>query len=245
MKRSGDHQAARLFLWFQACLLAVSLSTLPATAAETKPTPGKNASEARPAAAKSAPDAKPAATKPADDGTAAAKAHDDGKTAAAKSAEASKNPSESKEPIKINADTLVADDAGKFAEFIGNVKATQGDTTITAERLKIFYTGGSGGGQKGSPLSGVGGGGSIKEVVATGNVLINFDKRVATTDRAEYQVETGILTLIGTNSKITSDNNYVIGDRITFNRNEGKAKVESASKQRVEALFYSGGKGLN
>lgn len=166
------------------------------------------------------------------------------KPGATKSAEGPKSLGESKEPIKINADTLVADDNSKFAEFIGNVVATQGDTTITSERLKIFYTSGANPAQKGSPLTGASGG-SIKEIVASGNVVIHFDKRVATSDRAEYHADTGILILIGANSKITSENNYIIGDRITFNRNDGKAKVESATKQRVEALFYPGGKGIN
>jgi lipopolysaccharide export system protein LptA len=159
---------------------------------------------------------------------------------AAESKTPAKGPGDSKDKIRVTADTLTADDAGKWAEFVGNVKATQGETVITAERLKIFYSGSAAPAQKGAP-----GGGTLKEVIATGNVVINFDKRVATSDRAEYQVETGILTLIGPNSKVTSENNFVIGDRITFNRNDNRAKVESSSRQRVEAEFYSGGKGLN
>jgi len=159
---------------------------------------------------------------------------------AAESKPVGKGMGDSKEKIRITADTLMADDNGKWAEFVGNVKASQGETTITSERLKIFYAGTASTPQKGNP-----GGGNLKEVIATGNVVINFDKRVAVTDRAEYQVETGILTLIGPNSKVTSENNFVIGDRITFNRNDNRAKVESSGKQRVEAEFYSGGKGLN
>ena len=41
--------------------------------------------------------------------------------------------------IRIMADKLIAEvDAGEI-EFIGNVKATQAETVITADRLKIFY----------------------------------------------------------------------------------------------------------
>jgi lipopolysaccharide export system protein LptA len=41
--------------------------------------------------------------------------------------------------IRISSDSMMADSQSKFVEFVGNVKASQGDTVITADRLKIFY----------------------------------------------------------------------------------------------------------
>ncbi|MFW5855374.1 MAG: LptA/OstA family protein, partial [Thermodesulfobacteriota bacterium] len=51
-----------------------------------------------------------------------------GQTAAAPAKE-----TEEAERIHITADSLVADDNEKFAEFSGNVKAVQGGTEITAD----------------------------------------------------------------------------------------------------------------
>jgi len=41
--------------------------------------------------------------------------------------------------VYITADKLIAESDAKYAEFIGNVRAVQEDTVITADRLKIFY----------------------------------------------------------------------------------------------------------
>jgi lipopolysaccharide export system protein LptA len=40
--------------------------------------------------------------------------------------------------IHITADKLISDNDADYAEFIGNVRATQEDTVITADSLKIF-----------------------------------------------------------------------------------------------------------
>ena len=50
-------------------------------------------------------------------------------------AEDSQPPDESK--IHITADSLTADNNARFAEFTGNVHATQGTSVIQADRLKI------------------------------------------------------------------------------------------------------------
>ena len=41
-------------------------------------------------------------------------------------------------PIVITAEQLVSDNKAKFAEFIGNVKATQADFVITSDKLRIY-----------------------------------------------------------------------------------------------------------
>jgi len=41
--------------------------------------------------------------------------------------------------IHITADKLISDNNADYAEFIGNVRATQEDTVITAAKLKIFF----------------------------------------------------------------------------------------------------------
>ncbi|MGD9105467.1 MAG: LptA/OstA family protein [Desulfobacterales bacterium] len=149
-----------------------------------------------------------------------------------------RSPSENRK-IHITADKLIADNKVDYAEFIGNVRATQEDTIITADRLKIFVK--KNPGNKGA--SGVGTE-SINKIIASGNVKINFDNRVAVTRQAVYNTETGVLILSGDNSRIISGKDSISGEKITLYRTTGRIIVESGSEKRVEALLYSGEKGL-
>ena len=141
--------------------------------------------------------------------------------------------------IHITSDKLISDNKAGYAEFIGNVKATQDDTVITSDRLKIYYKKNIA--NKG-PLSVSEE--SIHKIVAKGNVEIKFDNRVATAQQAIYNTETMVLVLSGNNSKIISENESISGEKITFYRIEGRINVESGNKKRVEAVFYSGQKGI-
>jgi len=141
--------------------------------------------------------------------------------------------------IHITADKLISDNKANHAEFIGNVRATQEETVITADRLKIFFKRNPGNKDTPSVTRE-----SIKKIVANGNVKINFDNRVAVTQQAVYNIETEVLVLSGDNSMIISGNDSISGEKITLYRTEGRINVESGSEKRVEAVFYSGEKGL-
>lgn len=139
-------------------------------------------------------------------------------------------------PVRISAETLVADDAEKFAEFSGNVRATQGETVINADRLKIFYD--SQGSKEGGPLSGSD---VIKKVVATGNVNIRFKELTAESQNAVYTVGDRVLLLSGPNSKVTREKSGTIaGSQITIHRDTGKIRFEGG----VEGTFFTGDSGL-
>ena len=141
--------------------------------------------------------------------------------------------------IHITSDKLIADKKAGYAEFIGHVKATQEESVITSDRLKIFYKKNIA--NKGAlSVSGE----SIHKIVAKGNVEIKFDNRVATAQQAIYNTETMVLVLSGNNSKIISENESISGEKITFYRIDGRINVESGNKKRVEAVFYSGQKGI-
>lgn len=141
--------------------------------------------------------------------------------------------------IHITSDKLISDNKAGYAEFIGHVKATQEETIITSDRLKIFFKKNIA--NKG-PLSV--NEESIHEIVAKGNVEIKFDNRVATAQEAVYNTETMVLVLSGNNSKIIGENDSISGEKITFYRIDGRINVESGNKKRVEAVFYSGQKGI-
>lgn len=141
--------------------------------------------------------------------------------------------------IHITSDKLISDNNAGYAEFIGDVKATQGDTVITSDRLKIYYKKNI---VKKGPLSV--GEESIHKIIAVGNVEIKFDNRVATAHQAVYNTETMVLVLSGDNSKIISENDSISGEKITLYRTDGRINVESGNKKRVEAVFYSGQQGV-
>ena len=142
--------------------------------------------------------------------------------------------------IHITADKLISDNEAKYTEFIGNVRATQRNTVITADKLKIFFKGDMD--NKNNPLAGDE---TIKKIVADGNVQIKFDNRVAVTQQAVYITETRVLILSGADSKVISGDNSISGEKITIYRTDGRIKVESGQEERVEALFYTGEKGIN
>ena len=143
------------------------------------------------------------------------------------------------EKIYITADKLISDNTAGYAEFIGNVRATQGETVITADRLKIFYKKHLA--DKNKPVVGKE---SIHQIVANGNVRIKFDNRVAESQQAVYNTETSVVVLSGADSKIISGNDTISGEKITFYRTDGRIAVEGGHKERVEAVFFAGEKGL-
>jgi lipopolysaccharide export system protein LptA len=141
--------------------------------------------------------------------------------------------------VYITAEKLIADSEAKCAEFIGNVRAVQEDTVITADRLKIFYKK-----IEDNHKNLTSDEGSIEKIISSGNVKINFDDKVAVAEHAVYTSETGVLVLTGPNSKVTSGTNFVSGEKITLYRAEDRMTVESGNKKRVEAVFYSKEKGI-
>jgi lipopolysaccharide export system protein LptA len=137
--------------------------------------------------------------------------------------------------IQIKADNLVAYNEASYAEFTGNVSAIQGTTQITSDKLKIYYS--KAPENKGKKDTGEE---SIKKVVATGNVVIRSENRTAYTSMAEYTPASKIVVLSGTDSKVTSGNNFVTGEKITFYVKEDRVVVERSKEKQVEAVFYSG-----
>ena len=142
--------------------------------------------------------------------------------------------------VHITADRLLADMDGRTAEFIGDVRAEQGTTVITAARLKVFYAPSAG---DQTPAEGAGQG-DIERLEASGQVKILFDDRVAEADEAVYTAADRILVLTGKAARITSGPNTVVGGRITLHREENRITVEKPADGRVQAVFVDNGKGL-
>ncbi len=138
------------------------------------------------------------------------------------------------EKIHITADRLEADNEAGHAEFIGHVVATQGETKIESDRLKIYYKRDVDKGKEAKTTEDY-----IEKVVARGNVKIILDDRVAYTDQAVYMADTGVFVLTGPQTKVVSGENFITGDKITIHRNDNRISVVGNPNQRVEAVFYT------
>lgn len=158
--------------------------------------------------------------------------------AAAADTSAAKQPGSPDRKIRITADRLVVDTKTDSAEFIGNVRAAQGSTVITSDRLKVLYD------QSSEKTSAKETGASIKAIISTGNVVIHFDNKVATTDKAVYSSQTGIFTLTGKGTRVVSDDNSITGEKITVDRKKDRMTVESGDGSRVNAVIFTGKDGL-
>ncbi len=138
------------------------------------------------------------------------------------------------EQIQVVADKLITNNAEKYAEFVGDVQASQGNLTINSEHLRIYYQD-----NPGNLKSQTGGQGLIKRIVASGHVKISSDKYKAEAERVEYDLDSAVLVLEGENSTIKSGNNLITGSKITVHRQDGQILVERSAEKRVKARFYS------
>jgi lipopolysaccharide export system protein LptA len=144
-----------------------------------------------------------------------------------------KSTNQADEQIHIVADKLITNSAEKYAEFVGDVQASQGNLVITSERLRIYYRDDPD--RKNNQTSDQE---SIKRIIASGNVQVSFEEYKAKSDQAEYDLDTKLLVLTGENSTMRSGKNILTGSKISVDRKNGQMKVEGIPHKRVKAVFY-------
>jgi lipopolysaccharide export system protein LptA len=145
---------------------------------------------------------------------------------------------DSKAPIEIVSDRMIANTAEKWADFLGSVVATQGKFSMTADALRIYYEGDLMNASKGAAAQN-----RIQKLEATGQVHIVTDQYTADADRAEYLTASDRLTLSGKSARVVSGKNTLTGSKIVLNRSEGKALVEGGDAERVKGVFFQEEKG--
>ena len=134
--------------------------------------------------------------------------------------------SRNSEPIKIKSDQLIADNNRKMATFTGNVSARQGDLTIHADKMVIYYADEEGG---------------ISTAEVFGNVRIIQGDRRAQSDHGMYDAKRSMIILDG-NPKVLQNNDTISGKVITYYLDQEKSEVTSGSGSRVEAVIHPKGK---
>jgi len=152
-------------------------------------------------------------------------------------------------PVKIESLTLEVRDKQRQATFAGNVKLTQGDTTIQCKSLVVFYedsTAAPAATAKGAPAPaqkaatpGFGGNQQIKRVEARGDVLVTQKDQTAKGEMGVFDIKTNNITLTG-NVVVTQGTNVLTGERMVVDLTSGVTKVESSKSAPVSGLFSPG-----
>ena len=148
------------------------------------------------------------------------------------------------QPIQIEAASLEMRDKKKEATFSGNVKVVQGDTTMTAKSLVVFYDSGPAApanakAAKTAPMQaaspGPGGSSSIRKLEAKGSVVVTQKDQVVTGETAIFDTKANLITMTG-GVVLTQCKNVLRGDRLLVDMTTGVSRGESDSG-RVQGLF--------
>ncbi|SOH93087.1 lipopolysaccharide export system protein LptA [Monaibacterium marinum] len=124
---------------------------------------------------------------------------------------------DSSQPVEIASDRLGVSQQAQTAEFIGNVEVLQGALTLRADQMLVSYDQGTG---------------DIRQMVATGNVLLSSGTEAAEGQSADYNVETGFLEMQG-DVLLTQGQSALSAQSMRINLNEGTGEFAG----RVRTVF--------
>lgn len=152
-------------------------------------------------------------------------------------------------PLHITSSRLEANQKEGIIIFSGQVKAQQGDSTLYADQLQVYFqprpTSPSAPASAAAPKDkasqsplGDFGGEKITRIVARGQVRFVQGDRVATGQEAIYYKDREEVVLLG-NPQLWRAENTLKGEKIIFNLKDDKVTVESSPQKRVEAHLYS------
>ncbi|HVI29794.1 LptA/OstA family protein [Hansschlegelia sp.] len=156
----------------------------------------------------------------------------------------------SDEPVNIEADNLEVRDQEQSAIFTGNVVMKQGESTLTARKLTIFYfeknksPDKNAGGAKptqGETKAPAGGatpetGRDIRRMEAEGDVVVTQKDQRATGARGVFDTQANTADLTG-GVVVTQNDNVVRGDRLHVNMTTQTSRIESGGGGRVQGVF--------
>jgi lipopolysaccharide export system protein LptA len=140
-------------------------------------------------------------------------------------------------PIEITADELEVRRDENVAVFSGDVDAVQGELTLSADSLDVFYGDENGaGGAAGNDEMG-----DIRRVVARGDVVVASPREVARGSEGIYDVAARLITLTG-DVVLTREENVLRGNRLEIDLASGVSRLRAEGEEgRVRATFAPGG----
>ena len=148
-------------------------------------------------------------------------------------------PQKRDEPVKITSATLEVRDKSKMATFSGDVHVIQGETEVRCQVLVVFYDDDKDAKEKSAPKKAPEGGRNqqIRRMEARGNVVVTQKEQRAVGERAEFDMRSNTVTMIG-NVVVTKGDDVLRGQRMVVDLTTGVSRVESGGG-RVEGIFQS------
>lgn len=131
---------------------------------------------------------------------------------------------DSGKPVNVKSDSIEVHQQQQKAIFIGRVVATQGDSTLRAPRVIVYYDN-AGTGAATDP------GGAIKRLEAVGGVTVLSKDQRATGSRGVFDMVTNRATLIG-NVVLVQGTNVIRGQRLVVDLKTGLARVVGGTEAR-------------
>ena len=125
-------------------------------------------------------------------------------------------------PIEVTADSLTVDQSTGEAVFTGNVIVVQGDLRMAAGAVRVVY-------------AEQGGAQDVREVLATGGVLVTRGSDAAEGGQARFDVNSSLLTLSG-DVLVTQGGTAIAGDTMVVNMRTGSGSVDG----RVRTVLGGG-----
>jgi lipopolysaccharide export system protein LptA len=115
------------------------------------------------------------------------------------------------QPIEITSDRLTADNQAKTAVFDGSVKAKQGETLLSADWMKVFYSEG----------------GDITRIHARGGVHFSRRDREISSEEATYFQDEGKVVFTG-NPVAKDSKGTITGTKMIYFTENGRSIVENS-----------------
>lgn len=140
-------------------------------------------------------------------------------------------------PLDVTSDRMVAEKIARLVTFTGNVVAERENSTLNADQVEIYFAESTekkteeNAGKEDSQKS------KIDKIIATGNVIYTSEKRKAFADKAVYTSEDETLVLTGEAPRLTTENSFIEGEKITLFRKTDRVVVEKGNNRRVNALI--------
>jgi lipopolysaccharide export system protein LptA len=124
---------------------------------------------------------------------------------------------DSDKPIEIQADSLEVLQKDKVALFQGKVEAKQGNVSLKADSMRVYYKEKKAGEQN-----------SVSKIDVIGNVFLATPKETIQGAKGIYDVENALITLTD-NVIITRDKNVLKGSDLTYNLKTGRSEMKGSA----------------
>lgn len=123
---------------------------------------------------------------------------------------------DSNAPVDVGADRIEVQDRNNRAIFSGNVVARQGDLQLNSARLTVVYANQAGSGT------------DIQRLEASGGVTLRSPTESARSQFAIYDLDRGIVTMIG-GVTLTQNGNRVQGGRLVLDLDTNRAVMDGGT----------------